>query len=126
MIYTYCTQNKFSRFPSFLLQSYVHKPPLYPHCIEKIHFGYHHNNILLGDLDFSDEAVFVTFEADEGYTRPQYDSIAHINITDDDINEADQVFILHLELEYMHVNGDVSLDQRQSSLCRIIDDDRMF
>ncbi len=68
----------------------------------------------------------MTFEADETYMWPQYDNIAYFNVTDDNINEADQIFILHLELENAYMNGNVLLQRRQNSLCRIIDNDRMF
>ena len=82
-------------------------------------------SIFVGNLDFSGKEVLVTFEADDTNIRPRYDSIAHINVTDDNINEADQVFILRLELEHSSVKGDVLLQLRPSSLCKIIDDDRM-
>ena len=75
-------------------------------------------------MDFCAEDVLVRFEADEAYMRPQHDVSANISITDDNINEADQVFILYLKSET--AGGNVLLQQRQSSLCRIIDNDRTY
>ena len=80
--------------------------------------------VAIGKSDFCDEAVFVIFEADETHVKPQHDITAHINITDDNINEADQVFILHLRVQHKHMNGRVVLQQRPSTLCRIMDNDR--
>ena len=49
-----------------------------------------------------------------------------INVTDDIINEADEVFVVHLELVDAVDPNRVDLGVRNASLCRIGDDDRKF
>lgn len=78
------------------------------------------------DLDFCGQSVFVTFEADETFTESVFEITAQINITDDNINEAEQIFVVGMELEYALENTSVLLERRPSSLCRIIDNDRKY
>ena len=49
-----------------------------------------------------------------------------INLTDDMINEADEVFVVRLELVDALDPNRVDLDARDASLCRIGDNDRML
>lgn len=71
------------------------------------------------DLDFCGTAVLVMFEADETLD-PQAEVTAYINITDDSINEGEQVFMLEMETETILGN---STQQKLYSLCKIIDND---
>lgn len=48
----------------------------------------------------------------------------YINITDDDINEAEQFFVVNLRIEDALLHGHVQLSRRPSVLARIVDDDR--
>ena len=65
----------------------------------------------------------IAFEADE--ISPQFDITTYINITDDDINEAQQVFAVVLEVEEALDESSVVL-LRPSTLCTIVDDDRKY
>lgn len=75
------------------------------------------------DLDFSGEVVLVTFHADETLANPLYEVTSYINITDDSINEAEQVFLLKMEVDSLLDNSSIPLQQKPLSLCKIIDDD---
>ena len=74
-----------------------------------------------GGVDFSTKPLTITFMADE--SDPQHEISARISIMDDTVNEADQVFIVSIELEHALVNTSVWLDRRPSTLCRIVDND---
>ena len=64
----------------------------------------------------------VTFEADE-FGRQINDMAAPVNISDDELNEAlEEIFIVVLSLDSSANPGGVIIS-RESSLCRIIDND---
>jgi hypothetical protein len=73
-------------------------------------------------LDFCEEEVIITFVADENLTNPVVGVTTYVNITDDAINEADQVFLLAIEAESVPDESDAVVIGGQS-LCKIIDDD---
>ena len=73
--------------------------------------------------DFDNTVIRITFDPDE--IQPNDDRAAPIRIFDDPINEAsEQVFVVQLHLINSTDSGSVFLTTRQSSLCRIIDNDR--
>ena len=75
--------------------------------------------------DFNSSVITLTFEADE--ELPIYEMNAPVPVTDDAINEAtEQVFVVHLQLVYSEDPATVGLNLRNSSLCRIIDNDREY
>lgn len=71
-------------------------------------------------LDFSGEFVFVTFEADEKSASSQNEVTTNIDIIDDKINEAEQSFILEIDIEQ---STSIPLLRRPTTLCKIIDND---
>ena len=74
--------------------------------------------------DFNNTNITLVFEPDEDAAINE--KSASIFITDDAINEAEQVFIAEL----IHVSSldpaTIDLSIRPSTLCRIIDNDRKY
>ena len=74
-------------------------------------------------MDFSTDALDITFPADEGVEDFQLQFSVNVNITNDDINEADrEFFVLHLSLVHDPLPG-LSLTSTVS-VGGIDDDDR--
>ena len=72
--------------------------------------------------DFANSTLTVTFQADEA--NPVNELSVPVTIIDDDVNEAmEQDFVVVLKLRESANQGSVHLGTRNSSLCRIIDDD---
>lgn len=71
--------------------------------------------------DFSMESVDVTFEAD---ARERAEKTVSIVITDDEINEATQYFIIELSVKEVIDTSTVSLVTRNTTLGVIHDNDR--
>ena len=71
--------------------------------------------------DFSIESVDVTFEAD---ARERAEKTVSIVITDDEINEATQYFIIELSVKEVIDTSTVSLVTRNTTLGVIHDNDR--
>ena len=75
--------------------------------------------------DFNNSAITLTFEPDEEGEVSEMD--APVPVTDDAINEAtEQVFVVELMLVSSLDPNTVDLTVRNSSLCRIIDNDRKY
>ena len=72
------------------------------------------------NLDFSGEVVLVTFEPDEKSASSKNEVTTSINITDDNINEAEQIFLLEINIEQ---SLSFPLLRRPTTLCKIIDND---
>ena len=73
--------------------------------------------------DFDNTTLTVTFQADED--DPINEHSVPVAIVDDDVNEAmEQDFVVVLRLSESVNQESVSLDTRNVSLCRIIDNDR--
>lgn len=60
------------------------------------------------------------FKADETFANPLVEATAYINITNDNINEADQVFMVEMEVQHGLDSSSALLEQ---TICKIIDDD---
>lgn len=75
--------------------------------------------------DFDDSVVIVTFPADEGQATRIPERTALIPITDDDIDEADQLFVVYLEIMNAEYVSRIDIG-RSNSTCRIIDNDGML
>ena len=71
--------------------------------------------------DFCGEAVVLIFKADETLANPMAEATAYINITNDSINEADQVFVVEMQIQNGLDNSSALL--LEHSICKIIDDD---
>ena len=71
--------------------------------------------------DFDTGTIRIIFEPDEDEGDNERD--APIPITNDNVNEAEQVFVVHLILINSSNPGSIDVMYRSSSLCRIIDDD---
>ena len=76
--------------------------------------------IYVVDVDFSGDIILVTFEADEASRVAQSEVTVFVNIIDDSINEADQVFVVELR---MQENTSNVVFRNPFSLCKITDDD---
>ena len=75
--------------------------------------------------DFNNSAITLIFDPDEN------DEVSEMNapvpVTDDAINEAtEQVFVVELMLVSSLDPNTIDLTVRNSSLCRIIDNDRKY
>ena len=72
--------------------------------------------------DFDNTTIRITFDPDE--LDNDDECSAPIHIFNDPVNEENrQVFVVQLHLVSSTNPGSVSLNTRQASLCRIIDDD---
>ena len=81
-------------------------------------------NVAFSDLlDFDNSTITITFDPDED--EADHDLSAPVPIVDDHINEAtEQVFVVQLRLiSSMNTSSVNVITTRQTSLCRIIDDD---
>ena len=75
-----------------------------------------------GLADFDNATVQVTFFPDED--APINEHMLPITIVDDDINEAsEQIFVVTLKHMESVREDSISFETRNSSLCRIIDND---
>lgn len=72
--------------------------------------------------DFSTDELLVTFEAS---TQPNEDIIVYVNITDDEINEAEEVFVLEIEILDAVDRSRIDVT-RAVSLGRIADNDGKY
>ena len=77
-----------------------------------------------GGSDFETEVLEVTFSRNEA--NPSEDRPVSIVIDDDVVNEADEVFVVLLELVSDVPADRVNLQVQNASLCRIEDDDRKW
>ncbi len=82
------------------------------------------SHTLIEQEDFIGDTVLATFYADDSSEDPQTEALAYINIVDDNINEASQVFILKLDYEDNQFISDIFLNKRHLSLAKIQDNDR--
>ena len=82
--------------------------------------------LLMLDLnDFNNSAITLIFEPDEDLVVSEMN--APVPVTDDAINEAtEQVFVVELMLVSSSDPNTIDLTVRNSSLCRIIDNDRKY
>ena len=80
------------------------------------------NYILAGveNVDFNATAITLIFESNEHSDDRLRTSVM---LFDDDVNEAEEVFVVLLELVSAENPDKVDLSQRKASLCRIGDDD---
>ena len=82
--------------------------------------------LLAEHKDFIGDSVTVTFQADDTLDEPIIEAIAYVNIIDDNINEANQVFLVKLDFNDGLKFSRIFLERRQSSLAKIIDNDRKY
>ena len=76
--------------------------------------------------DFNNSAITLIFEPDDEDLVVN-DMSAPVPVTDDAINEAtEQVFVIELMLVSSLDPNTIDLTVRNSSLCRIIDNDRKY
>ncbi len=81
---------------------------------------------LIKDLnDFDPTVLTMTFPADEAPSETIFDLDVPIVIRDDDIDEAEQDFIVYFEV-IDSINGNLILSERKAAVCRIADDDREY
>ena len=73
--------------------------------------------------DYSPESVEITFEPNTGYRK---DILIPVPIFDDAINEAEEVFVVVLELVDAVNPGTVDLKEINATLCKILDNDRKY
>ncbi len=73
--------------------------------------------------DFNPTVLTVTFPADEAPSDTVFDLDVPITIIDDDIDEAEQIFIVYFEV-IDAINENLMLSERKVAICRIVDDDR--
>ena len=85
-----------------------------------------YNQTYNSDLnDFNNSAITLIFEPDENDEVNEMN--APVPVTDDAINEAtEQVFVVELMLVSSLDPNTIDLTVRNSSLCRIIDNDRKY
>ena len=77
--------------------------------------------------DFESFEVNVTFFPDEGRLQSEYCLPTLLPITDDDINEAEQMFVVQIDLVPVQVQSpDSIISSRNTSLCTIVDNDREY
>ena len=79
--------------------------------------------LFVADLqDFNSTLIVIAFEADEGENQV-FDAPSPVPTIDDDINEPEQVLVLHLTLaESVNPDG-IDHTFRPTSIARIIDND---
>lgn len=108
---------------------YIHTCTLYLYiqyqaCTHNHNINFIHNSCIC-DADFGDfdnTIVQVTFLPDED--SPINERSVPITIVDDDIDEAtEQIFVVTLKHKESIREESISLEIRNSSLCRIIDND---
>ncbi len=73
--------------------------------------------------DFNPNVLMVTFPADEAPSDTVFDLDVPIMIIDDEIDEAEQNFIVYFEV-IDATDGNLILSERKAAVCRIADDDR--
>ncbi len=73
--------------------------------------------------DFNPTLLTVTFPADEAPSETIFDINVPIMIINDEIDEAEQNFIVYFEV-IDAINENLILSERKVTVCRIIDDDR--
>ncbi len=73
--------------------------------------------------DFNPTVLTVTFPADEAPSETVFDIDVPIMIINDEIDEAEQNFIVYFEV-IDAINENLILSEREVAVCRIVDDDR--
>ena len=77
-------------------------------------------NVTSGHVDFNDSTQYITFFPFDNYKT------VHISIFDDEINEAEEGFMILLELVDSNLADSVDLLSRNCTLGRIDDNDRKY
>ena len=85
---------------------------------------YHVSLFITEEADFNDTVIEITYPVDEGLPSPIANVRASIPVVDDTIDEAEeQQFIAFLEVTDAINPGHVYISVRNTTICRINDDD---
>ena len=79
-----------------------------------------------GTKDFVNRVINITFEADENRSSDVLSVLAVLPITNDEVNEATEVFAVQLVLTSSVDPDMITITSPAASLCTIADDDREF